>query len=162
MSTAQARRKTTTKKGGNMALIKHSNWPLTMGGSLLSDFFDDDRFVNSPFLSGRSLPAVNVKESDKNFEVELAAPGYDKKDFKVDIDNGLLTISAEKKEEKEKKDDHYTRREFGYSSFSRTFNLPVNTNEDDIDARYEDGVLKLTIPKKEETNGKSRKAISIK
>jgi HSP20 family protein len=145
-----------------MALIKHSSWPLTMGGSLLSDFFDDDRFFNSSLMSGRSIPAVNVKENEKNFEVELATPGYDKQDFKIDIDNGLLTISAERKEEQEKKEDHYTRREFGYSSFSRSFNLPVNTNEEAINARYEDGVLKLTIPKREETNGKTRKGITVK
>lgn len=141
-------------------LVKRSDWP-TLGGSLLSDFFDDDR-LSSPWLSGRSIPAVNVKEGDKKFELELAAPGYEKKDFNISIDNGLLTVSAERKEENEKKDDNYTRREFGFSSFSRSFSLPANINEEDINARYEGGILKLEIAKKSEQNGKTRKAISIK
>jgi HSP20 family protein len=144
-----------------MSVVKRSDWPL-LSGSLLSDFFDDDRFLDSRWLGGRSMPAVNIKENDKNYEVELAAPGYEKKDFNVSIDNGILTVSAEKREEKEKKEDSYTRREFGYSSFSRSFNLPTNTNEEGIDASYVDGVLKLKIEKKQEPNGKLRKAISVK
>jgi HSP20 family protein len=143
-----------------MSLIKRSDWP-ALGGSMLTDFFDDDRFFNSPWAGGRTIPAVNVKETDKNYEVELAAPGYDKKDFNIAVENGLLTVSAERTEEKEKKEDNYTRREFGRSSFSRSFSLPANTNEEDVNARYEDGVLKLAIAKKQESNGKSRKAISI-
>jgi HSP20 family protein len=143
-----------------MSLIKRSDWP-TLGGSLLSDFFDDERFANSQWLSGRSVPAVNIKETEKNFEVELAAPGYDKKDFNVNIDNGVLIVSAERRDEKENKDGNYTRREFGFTSFSRSFNLPQNTNEEDIDARFENGILKLSIPK-QESNSKARKAIEIK
>ena len=143
-----------------MSLIKRSDWP-TLGGSMLSDFFDDDGFFKSPWLGGRGMPAVNVKETDKNYEVELAAPGYDKKDFKISIDNGMLTVSAERQEEKEKKEDNYTRREFGCSSFSRSFNLPTNTNDEDIKASYEGGILKLNIAKKPETNGKARKAITV-
>lgn len=142
-----------------MALIRNSNWP-TLGGSLLSDFFDDDRFT-SPLLRG-SMPAVNVKETDKSFEVEVAAPGFNKKDFNISVDNGLLTVSAANRQEKEKKEDNYTRREFGYTSFSRSFNLPVNTNEEDIQAKYEDGVLKLSIAKKDQPEAKSKKAIEIK
>ena len=145
-----------------MALIKYSGLPSIVGGSLLSNFFDDDRFFNSPWLAGKSVPAVNIKETDKAFEVEVAAPGYDKKDFKIEIDNEVLTISVERSEEKEQKEDNFTRREFGYSSFSRSFNLPQNTNEEDINARYEDGILRLTIAKKGESNGKSKKAIAIK
>lgn len=145
-----------------MSLIKRSDWPSTLGGSMLSDFFDDDRFFNSPWLSGRSMPAVNIKETDKTYEVELAVPGYDKKDFNISVDNGLLTVSAEKREEKEQKQDNYTRREFGFTSFSRAFNLPVNTNDEDVQARYEDGILKLTISKKEEPQGKLKKAIQVR
>jgi HSP20 family protein len=151
-----------TKKGGNMSLIKRSEWPASLRGSMLSDFFDDERFFNSPWLRGGNMPAVNVKETDKNYEVELAAPGYDKKDFNISIDNGLLTVSAEKQQESEKKEDNYTRREFGFSSFSRAFNLPQNINEEDINARYEDGILKLTIAKKGDSNGKLKKAITVK
>lgn len=142
-----------------MALIRKSNWP-TLGGSLLSDFFDDDR-LTSPWLRG-SLPAVNVKEMDKSFEVEVAAPGFNKKDFSISVDNGLLTVSAEIKQEKEQKEDNYTRREFGYTSFSRSFSLPVNTNEEDIKAKYEDGILKLSIAKKNQPEAKTKKAIDVK
>jgi HSP20 family protein len=138
-----------------MSLIKRSEWP--WDGSL-AEFFND-RLFDSPRTF---IPAVNVKETDKNYEVEVASPGYSKDDFQISIDNGLMTISANKKMEKENKEDSYTRREFGYTSFSRSFNLPVNTKEDDIDARYEDGVLKLSIAKKENANGKSRKAIQVK
>jgi HSP20 family protein len=144
-----------------MALIRRSDWP-GLAGSLLSDFFDDDRFSNSPWLRGQSVPAVNVKENDKSYEVELAAPGFNKKDFQVSIDNGLLTISAEKQHEKEKKEDNYTRREFGYTSFSRSFNLPENINEEDIQAGYSDGILRLTIAKKGLAAAKARKPIEIK
>ena len=116
--------------------------------------------MNSPWLTGRSIPAVNVRETDKNFEIEVAAPGYDKNDFKVEMDSGLLTISVQKEEEKKEKENNYTRREFGYSSFSRSFNLPQNVSEEDINAKYEGGILKLTIAKKGEAGGK-RKAIAI-
>ena len=143
-----------------MSLVKRTDWP--HGNSLLADLFDNDRFFASPWLSGRNMPAVNIKENEKNYEVELAVPGYDKKDFEISIDNGVLTVSAEKSEETEKKEDNYTRREFGFSSFSRSFNLPTNINEENIDAKYADGVLKLTIAKRQESNGKSRKQISIK
>jgi HSP20 family protein len=144
-----------------MALLRRSDWP-TLGGSLLSDFFDDDRFFNSPWLKGQSLPAVNIRETEKNYEVELAAPGFNKKDFNISIENALLTISAEKKEEEEQKENNYTRKEFSFSSFSRTFNLPENISEDDIQAKYEDGVLKLVLAKKEVSQSKPKKAISIK
>ena len=143
-----------------MSLVKRTDWP--HGNSLLADLFDNDRFFASPWLSGRNMPAVNIKENERNYEVELAVPGYNKKDFEISIDNGVLTVSGEKSEETEKKEDNYTRREFGFSSFSRSFNLPTNINEENIDAKYADGVLKLTIAKREESNGKSRKQISIK
>jgi len=142
-----------------MALIRHSNWP-SLRGSMLSDFFDDDRFLNSPWVNrGQSLPAVNVKETDKAFEVEVAAPGFNKKDFKISVDEGLLTVSTESKQESEKKEDNYTRREFGYSSFSRSFSLPANINEEDIQAKYEEGVLKLTIAKKSLPQAAPKKSI---
>jgi HSP20 family protein len=143
-----------------MSLVKRTDWP--RGSSMLADLFDNDRFFSSPWLSGRNMPAVNIKENEKNYEVELAAPGYDKKDFTISVDHGLLTVSAERREEKEEKEDNYTRREFGFSSFSRSFNLPTNTNEENIDAKYADGVLKLTIQKINEPNGKPRKQISVK
>lgn len=143
-----------------MALVKHTDRP-AIPGSWLSDFFDDDWFGSS--ISGRrNMPAVNIRENDKSFEIELATPGFDKKDFSVLVDNNVLTVSAEKKEEKEQTEDHYTRREFGYQSFSRSFTLPTNTNEEEITARYEDGILKLSIAKKTQPEGNIKKPITVK
>ena len=142
-----------------MALTKRTDWP-TLRGSMLSDFFDDDVFFNSP-VGRRSMPSVNIRETEKAYELEMAAPGYNKKDFNISIENNLLTVSAEKKEEQQKTEEHYTRREFGYESFSRSFSLPANTNEDDVRARYEDGILKLSINKKSPDGGKARKPIAI-
>ncbi|HET6542623.1 MAG TPA: Hsp20/alpha crystallin family protein [Chryseolinea sp.] len=144
-----------------MALVRQSTWP-TLRGSPLSDFFDDDRFFNSPWFRGQSLPAVNVKENDKAFEVELAAPGFDRNDFDISVDDGVLTVSGINKREDEKKGGNYTRREFGYSSFSRSFNLPANTSEEDIQAKYEEGVLKLIIAKKNIATAKPKRSIEIK
>ena len=145
-----------------MTLIKRSDWPLLMNGNLLSDFFDNDRLFDSDWLKKQSVPAVNVKETEKNFEIEVAAPGLNKKDFKITVDNGILTISSEKKEEKEQKEKDYTRKEFSYSSFSRSFTLPENVNEDDMKANYEDGLLKLAVAKKVIAQPKVKKAIEVK
>jgi len=133
-----------------------------MNGNWLSDFFDNNRFFDSDWLKNQTLPAVNVKETDKNFELELAAPGLSKKDFKVTADDGVLTISSENKEEQEKKEKDYTRREFSYSSFSRSFVLPENANADDVKASYEDGVLRLQISKKMVAQTKAAKAIEVR
>ena len=112
-----------------MSLIKKTDWPSLLNGPVLSDFFDNDRFFDADWLRKQSVPAVNVKETEKTFEIELAAPGLTKKDFEISVDNGMLTISSEKKEEKEEKEKNYTRKEFSYSSFSRSFTLPENVNE---------------------------------
>jgi HSP20 family protein len=109
-----------------------------------------------------NVPAVNVKETDKAYEVELAAPGLSKKDFKITAEDGILTVSSEKKDEMEQKEKGYTRKEFEYSSFSRSFNLPQDVNEEDIKAIYEDGVLKLIIAKTVVSQPKLKKAIEVK
>jgi HSP20 family protein len=145
-----------------MSLIKRSDWPALINGSWLSDFFDNDRFFDFEGLKKHSMPSVNVKEHDKDFEIEVAAPGLSKKDFKIAVENGVLTISSEKEEEKEEKEKNYTRREFSYNAFSRSFTLPENVNESDIKARYEDGLLKLNVAKKMITQPKERKAIEVK
>ena len=145
-----------------MSLIKRSEWPSLMTGTWLSDFFDNDRFFDSDLLKKQSMPSVNVKESDKDFEIDVAAPGLTKKDFKIAVDNGVLTISSEKEEEKEEKEKDYTRREFSYNAFSRSFTLPENVNEEDIKAMYQDGILKLNIAKKNITVSKAKKAIEVK
>ena len=97
------------------------------------------------------LPAVNIIENEKDFTVQMAAPGLKKDDFRIDVNNNLLTISAETEEDKKTKEENYTRREYSYTSFTRSFNLPENTLMNDIKAKYEDGVLKLVIPKKLDT-----------
>lgn len=143
-----------------MSLIKrNSDWPF-LNGSMLSDFFDNDRF-DSAWMKQQTLPAVNVKETDKTFEVEVAAPGLTKKDFNISVKDHLLTVSSEKKEEKEQKEKNYTRKEFSYSSFSRSFAMPENVNEGDIKAKYEDGVLKLSLIKKALPKEKEKKMIEV-
>lgn len=144
-----------------MSLIKRSDWPLP-GNGWLTNFFENDRFFDSDWMKKMNVPAVNVKETDKDYELELAAPGLNKKDFRITADDGILTISSEKKEEKEQKEKGYTRKEFEYSSFSRSFTLPQDTNEEDIKASYQDGVLKVSIAKTVITPPKPQKAIEVK
>jgi HSP20 family protein len=109
-----------------------------------TDLMDDD------LIKRAKMPAVNVKENDKNYEIEVSAPGMKKEDFNISVENRILTISAEVKEEKEVKDDKYTRREFVSSSFSRSFSLPENVDENNIQGHYENGILKVTVSKVEE------------
>ena len=144
-----------------MSLIKRSDWPALVNGTWLSDFFDD-RLFDSDWLRKQSMPAVNVNESDDRFEIEVAAPGLTKKDFNITVDNNVLTISSEKEEEKEEKEKDYTRREFSYNAFSRSFTMPDNVNQEDIKASYEDGILKLHVAKKDIVKGKMKKAIEVK
>lgn len=117
-----------------------SNW--------MDDFFPDNGDWFKPALKGVSMPAVNVKENKNSFKVDVAAPGFKKDDFKLEVQNGILTISGETKMEKEDKDEKYTRQEYSYSSFSRSFTLPENVKSDNISAEYTDGVLKVVLPKK--------------
>ena len=118
-----------------MKLIKRNDdWGFP---SVWEDFFNNDLF-NLPAVASRgaTVPAVNINETDKEFELELAAPGLKKNDFKVNIDRNVLTVSTEKKEEKEEKDKNFTRKEFSYHSFSRSFTLPESVNQEKIDAKY--------------------------
>ena len=105
---------------------------------------------------------MNVKETKKTFEIDIAAPGFDKKDFNVSIDNGILEITAENKKEMEKKTEDFTRREYNYSSFSRSFTLPENVNEkEEIDASYKNGILKLVLNKLKEVEVAPKKVIEV-
>ncbi|GIV28021.1 MAG: heat-shock protein Hsp20 [Bacteroidia bacterium] len=124
--------------------------------TLFDDFFTKDFFdwSNKNFSDfGSTLPSVNIKEADADYKIEMAVPGLKKDDFKIKLENNVLSISSEKKEEKEEKDKDgkYTRREYNYQSFCRTFTLPENTNADGIQADYKDGILKVVVPKKEIT-----------
>ncbi len=130
-----------------MSLVKRNNsfWGFS---PVLSDFFGADDLTFDRLWKKDFSPAVNVAEDEKKFEIEFAAPGLQKEDFKIKVDKGMLTVSAERKEEKEEKKKNYTRQEYSYNSFSRSFTLPENAKEDDIKAYYENGVLKLDIAKK--------------
>lgn len=112
---------------------------------------------------GVSVPAVNIKETKENFHVELAVPGKKKEDFNIEIDHDILTISSEEKKEHEEKDEEgrYTRREFGYSSFKRAFTLPENIDAKNINAKYEEGILKIDLPKKDVTIPNPKRLINI-
>ncbi len=125
------------------------------------EFFDTDRFFDTPIFKSEWQPAVNIKENDDSFEIEVAAPGLTKKDFNVTMDEGVLTISSEKKEEKEEKEENYTRKEFSYSSFRRSFALPENVDKDKIKARYDDGILNVTLQKNAVVTKEKAKEISI-
>ncbi len=133
--------------------------------SLFDRFFDNDMFdwTNRNYSNtNTTLPSVNVKENNDAYEVEVAAPGFDKKDFNIELNNDVLTISSEKKIEKETKDDEqFTKREFSYQSFSRSFTLPVTVENEKIKAKYENGILRVMIPKKEEAKPKPVKRIAI-
>jgi HSP20 family protein len=127
---------------------------------LWSNLFDDDFF---PVVSQRNtfMPAVNIKEDEKKFVLDLAVPGIDKKDLKIEIHEDVLTISAENKNEKEENHDGFKRREFSYSSFCRSFYLPENVNKDNIDANYKDGILTVSLPKEEEEKAKISREVKI-
>jgi HSP20 family protein len=127
---------------------------------LLDNFLNDvDLFADNRFAS--TLPAVNIKEDGNAFTIELAAPGLKKEDFKINLDEKLLTISTSQKEESEEKNDTYTRKEFSYSSFSRSFRLPKTVDIDKVEATHENGILYLSLPKKEEAKPKEPRLIAI-
>lgn len=111
--------------------------------------FDDDFFTTNTSRPS-SLPAVNIKEDEKNYILELAVPGIDKNNLKIDIDEDVLTISSETQNEMEDRNDGYTRKEFSYSSFVRSFYIPENVNKDQINANYKEGILTVSFPKQDE------------
>jgi len=108
-----------------------------------------------------AVPPVNIRETDTQFEVELSAPGKTKEDFNIEIDNDLLTISSETKTENTTEEGKFTRREFSHSAFRRSFTLPESVKEDDIKASYENGILKISLPKREEALPKPKRMIDI-
>ena len=121
-------------------------------GSLFD--FDDDFFS--------STPPANIKENDKEFLLYMSSPGMRREDFKIELENGILTVSSEREEVLNEDEEKYRRKEFSYYSFSRTFALPDNVDENNIKAKYENGMLELILPKKEGAISKPRKKISVK
>ena len=129
---------------------------------MMDQFFRND-FLSSFFSDGAdyTVPAVNIKELEKGFEIEVAVPGLRKEDFSITLDKGLLTISSESKMENKEESDKYTRREFSFNSFRRSFNLPDSVDMDKIKARHENGILTIVLPKIDEAKMKSTKTIKI-
>ena len=147
-----------------MSITKRNE--LFPGMNLFDDFFSRDLWNpdrNNFSSTNTTIPLVNIKETNDSFEVEMAAPGMTKNDFKVELDSNVLTITSEKKDKFETKEgERYSRREFSYQSFLRSFQLPKEVvDAEKIEAKYENGVLRLVIPKKEEARPKPPKMIQI-
>lgn len=145
-----------------MSLIKfRPNDPLMRPlDSFFNDFFEGEFFPNRA-VRNASVPAANIKETEKAYHVELAAPGMKKEDFKVELNDELLSIRAESKQEKEEKNERYTKREFNYTSFVRSFRLPEEVDAENIKAAYNEGILNIEIPKVEATVKNKVREISI-
>ena len=146
-----------------MTLVKFSNgqknnavnpWFNDVFNSLVNDNYLNDRFV-------AKSPAVNIAETENEFHVELAVPGLKKEDFKINVDKNVLSVSAEKKTENVEEGKKYSKREYSYNTFTRTFTLPETADHAKIDAEYTDGILKLTVAKKEEAKLQARE-IAVK
>lgn len=143
-----------------MSLARRDNWL----PNLFEDLFNNDWVENGKRLNiGKNIPAVNVKETTDDFIVEVAAPGMKKEDFKVELDHNLLTISSEVKEEHESESttEKFTRREFSYHSFKRSFTLPDSVEASKIAGNYENGVLEIKLPKREEAKIEPKRMIEI-
>ena len=133
--------------------------------SVFGDFFKpwNEWFDNGgAWGSMMNIPAVNITEQKDEYQVSLAAPGMKKDDFKIDVDGNMLTISSEKEENKEENDKRYTRTESSYSSFSRSSTLPDEIDREKIEAKYEDGVLKISLPRKETAKKSAAKHVAVK
>ncbi len=140
-----------------MSIVKrnHLFFPSIMSDMLKPDWFGGTENWNT------TAPAVNIKDNVDGFELELAIPGGKKEDFKIAVENDILTISSEAKSENKEEKENYTRKEFSYTSFKRAFTLPETVNGSKIDAKYEDGVLRLVLPKKDEAVPEPKRFISI-
>ncbi len=131
--------------------------------SIFDELFQTDWLggTTNPIVQKRSVPAVNIIETDDNYALEVAAPGKSKEDFKLSLDHDLLTISTEAKKEETEKKDNYTRKEFSFSAFKRSFELPKTVNKEEINATYTNGILHVTLPKREEDKVKPKRLIEI-
>lgn len=141
-----------------MTLIKWHNQPDF--SSFLDDLFDTRYEMNQRRNCG-CKPLANVIDKDDSFILELSVPGYDKKDISISLENNVLTVSSEKEEKEENENLNFTMREFAHNSFSRSFTLPKSVNPDKIKASYENGILSLILPKKEEEKVKLNREIKI-
>ncbi len=145
-----------------MSLIKRNetNWLPSIFDDFRTDWLGETNTGNN---IGTSIPAVNIQEDEESFKVEVAASGKSKKDFNIDLENNVLTISSEEKSENEttEKNGRYTRREFSYSNFKRAFSLPESVDSEKIQASYKNGVLHVNMPKREDAKARAKRAIEI-
>ncbi len=148
-----------------MTILKRNGNLLNQLPMLFDDFFNRDSFnwgENNFSGTNTTIPAVNIKETPENYKVEVAAPGMSKDDFKIELEGNLLTISSEKTEKQDKEEEKFSRREFSYQSFQRSFTLQKEVMDiDNIQAKYSDGMLQLLIPKKEVAKQKMSRLIQI-
>jgi HSP20 family protein len=150
-----------------MSLVKRNNTEFFPGlPNLFNDIFTRDLWdwnLGNNSQTNTSIPAVNIRETAEAYVVEMAAPGMNKEDFRIELDNHMLTITSEKEHRNEQKEgERYTRREFSYQSFQRSFHLAKDVvDADKIQAKYENGLLHLTIPKKEEAKQRPPRTIQI-
>ncbi len=143
----------TIKKQKPMTLIKFNkptNRPVSPAfSSLFNDFFENEMSGFRPFGTASGLPAVNISENEQHFHLELSAPGFTKEEIELSIENEILTVSGEKKSETEQTEKRYSRKEFSFQNFKRSFTLPENVDQEKIAARFEHGILHIELPKKE-------------
>ena len=129
--------------------------------ALLDDLLHPDWSVRFP-SNAITLPAVNIKEHESQYEIELAIPGKKKKDFEIEMNEGILSISSTQEEDSKVENGTYTRREFSYDSFRRSFTIPDSVDPTKIDAHYSEGVLQITLPKRAEALPQPKKQIKIR
>ncbi|OQX97718.1 MAG: hypothetical protein B6I20_12040 [Bacteroidetes bacterium 4572_117] len=143
-----------------MTLLKRANYGYPAFSNLLEDIFSTVNTGNTN-KDNSTLPSVNIAENDDGFKIEFATPGLSKEKFKINLDNNVLTVGSEKEDEKEESKENFTRREFNYSSFQRSFTLPDSANGEEISAEYNNGILQIEIPKREEAKVKPMREIEI-
>jgi len=137
-------------------LRTRATWP-----SLVDDFINGDFPKFYEFETRRSIPAVNITENKEEFRIDVAAPGLNKDDFRINLENNVLTVSSEKEEKNEDNEEKVMRREFSYTAFKRAFTLPLTVNSEKIRAAHNDGILQIVIPKKDEAKEKPAREIRI-
>ena len=145
-----------------MTLVSAKNGGLIP--SVLSDFFNAENFFSPrlfPFSSDETIPSANIKETDSQYTIELAAPGYEKKDFSIRLDDDVLTVSAQKQVEKSEEKETYRRKEYSYNSFSRSFTLSKHVDTLKVQASYVNGVMTLVVPKNEKSSKDTAKEIPV-
>jgi len=140
-----------------MSLVKRNNLVFP---ALMNELFKPDWFGGLETVS-HSLPSVNIKENETNFELQLSVPGRNKEDFQIEIDKDVLTVSAVVKNEEVEREEKYNRREFSFNSFKRSFTLPNTINAEKIEAEYQNGILSFVLPKKAEALPKPKRQIEL-